>query len=277
MPELPEVEVTRLGVAPHIEGHAVQQVVLRRSGLRWPFPDGLAEQLAGQTIGLTGRRGKYLLIGFEHGTLIIHLGMSGHLSVLPPDTEAKKHDHFDLLVDGPQGRQIMRMTDPRRFGAVLWHDVREGPVDSHILLRGLGVEPLEAAFTGQLLYNQTRKRTTSIKQVLLAGDIVVGVGNIYCAESLFRAGINPKTPAKRIGLARYEKLAQAIRDILAEAIVQGGSTLRDFLSVNGQSGYFQQSYFVYDRTGLPCKVCGAPIRQIKQGQRSTFYCVNCQK
>lgn len=277
MPELPEVEVTRRGVAPHIEGRAVRAVVLRRDGLRWPFPAALGEQLSGQTIGLTGRRGKYLLIHFQHGTLIIHLGMSGHLRVLPPGTEALKHDHFDLVVDGIDGEQVLRLTDPRRFGAVLWHDLADGPLDTHALLRGLGVEPLEDAFTGQLLFEKTRNRNTNIKQVLLAGDIVVGVGNIYCSESLFRAGINPKTPAKRIGLARYERLAQAIRDVLAEAIIQGGSTLRDFLNVNGQSGYFQQTYFTYNRTGQPCRVCGAPIRQIVQGQRSTFYCVNCQK
>ena len=277
MPELPEVEVTRRGVAPHLEGRAVQAVVLRRSGLRWPFPPDLERRLAGRTIGQTGRRGKYLLIGFEHGTLIIHLGMSGHLRVLPPDTVANKHDHFDLVVEGAHGRQVLRMTDPRRFGAVLWHDAVDGAVGQHLLLRGLGVEPLEDGFSGQLLYQQTRGRSAAIKQVLLAGDIVVGVGNIYCCESLFRAGINPKTPAKRIGLARYEKLERAIRDILAEAIIQGGSTLRDFISVNGQSGYFQQTYFVYDRAGVPCRVCGAPVRQIKQGQRSTFYCVNCQK
>ena len=277
MPELPEVEVTRRGVAPHIEGRAVRAVVLRRDGLRWPFPAALGEQLSGQTIGLTGRRGKYLLIHFQHGTLIIHLGMSGHLRVLPPGTEALKHDHFDLVVSGSDGDQVLRLTDPRRFGAVLWHDLADGPLDTHVLLRGLGVEPLEGAFTGQLLFEKTRNRSTNIKQVLLAGDIVVGVGNIYCSESLFRAGINPKTPARRIGLARYEKLAQAIRDVLAEAIIQGGSTLRDFLNVNGQSGYFQQTYFTYNRTGQPCRVCGAPIRQIVQGQRSTFYCVNCQK
>ena len=255
----------------------MRAVVLRRDGLRWPFPAALGEQLSGQTIGLTGRRGKYLLIHFQHGTLIIHLGMSGHLRVLPPGTEALKHDHFDLVVDGIDGEQVLRLTDPRRFGAVLWHDLADGPLDTHALLRGLGVEPLEDAFTGQLLFEKTRNRNTNIKQVLLAGDIVVGVGNIYCSESLFRAGINPKTPAKRIGLARYERLAQAIRDVLAEAIIQGGSTLRDFLNVNGQSGYFQQTYFTYNRTGQPCRVCGAPIRQIVQGQRSTFYCVNCPK
>ena len=277
MPELPEVEVTRRGVAPYLEGRAVQAVVTRRSGLRWPFPPGLSESLAGQVVERTGRRGKYLLIHFRHGTLIVHLGMSGHLRVLPPGIPAGKHDHFDLVVDGPDGKQVLRMTDPRRFGAILWHGNEEGDIEEHLLLRGLGVEPLGDGFSGQLLHAQTRNRSAAIKLVLMAGDIVVGVGNIYASESLFRAGINPKTPARRISLARYEKLAQTVREVLAEAIVQGGSTLRDFISVNGQSGYFQQSYFVYDRAGAPCKVCGAEIRQIKQGQRSTFYCVNCQK
>jgi formamidopyrimidine-DNA glycosylase len=273
MPELPEVEVTRRGVAPHLEGWVVTAVALRHTGLRWPFPADLAERLCGRTVRATGRRGKYLLIGFDHGTLIIHLGMSGHLRVLPTTIPPQKHDHFDLVV----GNKLLRMTDPRRFGAVLWHGEEEGPVDNHILLRGLGVEPLEDRFTAQLLYRQTRNRSAPIKQVLLAGDIVVGVGNIYASESLFKAGISPKTPAKRIGLARYEKLAQAIRETLAAAIEQGGSTLRDFISVDGQSGYFQQSYFVYDRAGQPCRICAATVRQVRQGQRSTFYCTNCQK
>jgi formamidopyrimidine-DNA glycosylase len=277
MPELPEVEVTRRGVAPHLEGRMVDTVHVRRDGLRWPFPPDLAALLAGRTILHTGRRGKYLLIGFEHGTLIVHLGMSGHLRVLPWDTMPKKHDHFDLVVGAGAARQVLRLNDPRRFGAVLWHGVDDGELDQHELLRGLGVEPLEDGFDGALLYRATRRRSAPIKQVLLAGDIVVGVGNIYACESLFRAGINPKTPASRIGRGRYDKLAEAIRSILAEAIVQGGSTLRDFIAVNGQSGYFQQTYFVYDRAGVPCRQCGSAIRQIKQGQRSTFYCVNCQK
>ena len=276
MPELPEVEVTRRGVAPHIEGRIVDSVLMRRGDLRWPFPPGLSTLLAGQTILHTGRRGKYLLINFAHGTLIIHLGMSGHLRVLPSGTEPKKHDHFDLVVRGKDGKQVLRMNDPRRFGAVLWHGAGEGALENHALLRGLGVEPLDDTFSGALLHRATRKRAAPIKQVLLAGDIVVGVGNIYACESLFRAGINPKTAAGRIGRERYDKLAQAIRTILAEAIVQGGSTLRDFIAVNGQSGYFQQTYFVYDRTGVPCRQCGSPIRQIRQGQRSTFYCVICQ-
>jgi formamidopyrimidine-DNA glycosylase len=276
MPELPEVEVTRRGVAPHLEGRKVAQVVLRRDGLRWPFPAGLDALLAGRRILHTGRRGKYLLLGFEHGTLIIHLGMSGHLRVLPPATAVRTHDHFDLVVGEAAGRQVLRLHDPRRFGAVLWHGLEDGPLGQHLLLRGLGVEPLEDGFDGDLLYRATRRRAVSVKQALLAGDIVVGVGNIYACESLFRAGINPKTAAGRIGRGRYDKLALAIREVLAAAIVQGGSTLRDFIAVNGQSGYFQQTYFVYDRAGVPCRNCGSPIRQIKQGQRSTFYCAVCQ-
>ncbi|MFC5549791.1 bifunctional DNA-formamidopyrimidine glycosylase/DNA-(apurinic or apyrimidinic site) lyase [Massilia aerilata] len=281
MPELPEVEVTRRGVAPHLEGRVVEQVVLRREGLRWPFPPNLDALLSGRQILSTSRRGKYLLIHFEHGTLIVHLGMSGHLRVLPEGVELKKHDHFDLVVcepnKGPAGRRVLRLHDPRRFGAVLWHGNDDGELGQHILLRGLGVEPLEDGFSGALLHKATRRRNAPIKQVLLQGDIVVGVGNIYACESLFRAGINPKTAASRISRARYDKLAEAIREILAAAIVQGGSTLRDFIAVNGQSGYFQQTYFVYDRAGVPCRNCGAPVRQIVQGQRSTFYCATCQK
>lgn len=273
MPELPEVEVTRRGVAPYLQDQKVTAVILRRSGLRWPFPVNLPELLQGQAIVSIGRRGKYLLLHFQHGTLLIHLGMSGHLRILPSETLPAKHDHIDILV----GAQMLRMTDPRRFGAVLWHAHSDGELDQHILLRGLGVEPLEQKFDAALLYRQTRQRHAAIKQVLLAGDIVVGVGNIYACESLFKAGINPKTAAHRIGLARYTVLVEQIRLILTAAIEQGGSTLRDFVGADGRSGYFQQSYFVYDRSGQPCRICGAPVRQIKQGQRSSFYCVNCQK
>lgn len=273
MPELPEVEVTRRGVAPHVEGRRVSDVIVRHAGLRWPFPPQLQKLLTGQLIRSTGRRGKYLLLRFDHGCLIIHLGMSGHLRILPLDTPPQKHDHFDLVLE----TQIMRLTDPRRFGAVLWHAKEQGEIDTHALLKTLGVEPLEDNFSARLLYAHTRKRSAAIKQVLLAGDIVVGVGNIYASESLFEAGIHPATPARRIGMARYERLVQAIRRILSAAIAQGGSTLRDFVGADGQSGYFQQSYFVYDRAGQACRLCGASVRQIKQGQRSTFYCVNCQK
>jgi formamidopyrimidine-DNA glycosylase len=273
MPELPEVEVTRRGIAPHVEGRAVTGVVLRHTGLRWPFPENLDPLLRGRVIRAAGRRGKYLLLVFDHGTLILHLGMSGHLRMLPAGTPAQKHDHFDLLL----GEQLMRLTDPRRFGAVLWHPGDEGDVGGHLLLRGLGVEPLEALFSGETLYRQTRKRSAPIKQVLLAGNIVVGVGNIYASESLFEAGIDPRTPAGRISRARYDRLAAAIRRILAAAIERGGSTLRDFVGADGQSGYFQQEYFVYDRAGQACRVCGAEVRLLRQGQRSTFHCPNCQK
>ena len=273
MPELPEVEVTRRGVAPYLEGRVVSAVIFRRDGLRWPFPLALTECLSGHTIRSIGRRGKYLLLHFDHGTLIVHLGMSGHLRILDVGIMPGKHDHFDLVVGG----QLMRMTDPRRFGAVLWHTAEEGSVEQSVLLARLGLEPLEEAFSARIFYLQTRKRSAPIKQVLLAGDIVVGVGNIYASESLFQAGINPTIPASRIGLARYGKLVAAIREILTAAIAQGGSTLRDFIGADGQSGYFQQRYFVYDRAGLPCRYCGTSITQIKQGQRSTFYCKKCQK
>lgn len=273
MPELPEVEVTRRGVAPHLTGQVVSDVILRREGLRWPFPTDLHRRLNGKTILAAGRRGKYLILHFQHGSLLIHLGMSGHLRVLPKETPAGKHDHIDIVV----GAQALRMTDPRRFGAVLWHDAADGDLDQHPLLQQLGVEPLESGFNAGLLYRATRQRSVPIKQVLLAGDIVVGVGNIYASESLFKARINPKTQAKRIGLARYVLLAEAIRETLAAAIEQGGSTLKDFIGVDGQSGYFQQTYFVYDRSGLPCRVCGQIVKQIRQGQRSSFYCAHCQK
>lgn len=273
MPELPEVEVTRRGIAPHLEGRTVTGIILRRAGLRWPFPAELPALLTGRTVEATGRRGKYLLIHFAHGTLIIHLGMSGHLRILPAAHAAAKHDHFDLQL----GPQLMRLTDPRRFGAVLWHAQEEGELEQHLLLRSLGAEPLVCPDLAGLLYTASRQRSAAIKQVLLAGDIVVGVGNIYACESLFEAGINPNTPARRISRARYEKLALAIQRILAAAIEQGGSTLRDFMGADGQSGYFQQQYSVYDREGEACRQCAAPVRRIVQGQRSTFYCVRCQR
>ena len=273
MPELPEVEVTRRGLAPHLSGRRVTAVLMRRAGLRWPFPADLAALLVERSIVSVGRRGKYLLLHFNHGTVLIHLGMSGHLRILPTGTEAAKHDHIDIVV----GDHLLRMCDPRRFGAVLWHPDSAGPLAQHALLRGLGVEPLEEGFDAELLYRATRGRSASIKQALLAGDVVVGVGNIYASESLFKAGINPKIAAGRIALARYALLVTAIRETLAAAIVQGGSSLKDFIGVNGQSGYFQQNYFVYNRAGAACRICNNEVRQIRQGQRSSFYCAHCQK
>lgn len=273
MPELPEVEVTRLGIHPYIEGQVISGLVLRREGLRWPFPANLQQLIVGQIVLATGRRGKYLLLYFKQGVLLIHLGMSGNLRVMPVDTPPQKHDHVDIQL----GEQMLRLTDPRRFGAVLWHDYADGALEEHLLLRNLGVEPLSEQFTDDLLFRQSRQRSAAIKQVLLAGDIVVGVGNIYACESLFRAGINPKTAANRISRQRYQKLSIAIRQILVEAIRQGGSSLKDFVGADGKTGYFQQSYFVYDRAGEACRVCQGTIRHITQGQRSSFYCVNCQK
>lgn len=274
MPELPEVEVTRLGVDPHISGKTVTAVVMRRAGLRWPFPPQLPVLLENKTVQHTGRRGKYLLLHFEHGTLLIHLGMSGHLRVVPRDSPAEKHDHLDIVF----GEYAVRMTDPRRFGAVLWHDAADAlPLAQHALLKKLGVEPLDDGFDGEVLYQATRKRQSAIKQVLLAGDIVVGVGNIYACESLFKAGIHPEKPASKISRKSYQSLAQAIRETLAAAIQQGGSTLKDFIGVDGQSGYFQQSYFVYDREAQPCRICAHPVQRIVQGQRSSFFCKHCQK
>lgn len=273
MPELPEVEVTRRGVDPFLVQHRVTGLVLRRAGLRWPFPLDLSQKLVGQTVRSTGRRGKYLLVNFDHGTLIIHLGMSGHLRILPLGSSALLHDHIDIVL----GPQLLRMTDPRRFGAVLWHDGQDGAIEQHSLLQKLGIEPLTDQFTGAVLYKATRHRKITVKQMLLAGDVVVGVGNIYASESLFMSGISPLTPVHKLSLARYQKLATAIKQVLAEAIIQGGSSLKDFINVNGQSGYFQQNYFVYGRQGLPCRQCQSLIRQIKQGQRATFYCVKCQR
>ncbi|PRC93770.1 bifunctional DNA-formamidopyrimidine glycosylase/DNA-(apurinic or apyrimidinic site) lyase [Solimicrobium silvestre] len=273
MPELPEVEVTRLGVSPYLVEQRVTGLVLRRAGLRWPFPADLAQKVVGQTVQSTGRRGKYLLIVFKKGTLIIHLGMSGHIRILPIHTPAQLHDHMDIVL----GEQLLRLTDPRRFGAVLWHDAADGAIEQYPLLQRLGMEPLTEQFNGAVLYTATRHRKIAVKQMLLAGDVVVGVGNIYASESLFISGINPYTPSSELTLARYKKLALAIQKILADAITKGGSSLRDFVGVDGQSGYFQQNYYVYDRTGLPCRKCNTLIQQVKQGQRSTFYCVKCQK
>ncbi len=271
MPELPEVEVTRLGVHPHVHQQIVEAVVFRRDGLRWPFPLNLAEFIQGRPVLSSSRRGKYLLLHFSSGSLLIHLGMSGHLRIVPRDTPVAKHEHFDLVF----AHQVLRLTDPRRFGAVLWH---AGPDwQTHPLLLKLGVEPLSPEFDGKLLYQLSRGRSSSIKQFLLQGEAVVGVGNIYASESLFKAGIKPQTAAGKISLARYHKLALAIEETLRAAIAKGGSSLKDFVGVDGQSGYFQQSYFVYDRSGEPCRICGIPIKQILQGQRSTFYCQNCQK
>ena len=274
MPELPEVEVTRRALAPHVEGRRIERVIVRDARLRWPVPAGLAAALVGQPVERLDRRGKYLLWHLPAGTLISHLGMSGswrvHLAAPPAPGP---HDHVDLALDGCW----LRLTDPRRFGALLWHAREQGDVLAHALLAHLGVEPFDPRFTAAHLYAATRGRSAPIKQVLLAGDIVVGVGNIYASESLFRAGINPKLPARRLGPGRCERLVAAVREVLGEAIRVGGSTLRDFVGVEGAEGYFMLDAGVYDRAGQPCRACGTPIRRLLQGQRATYYCPRCQR
>jgi formamidopyrimidine-DNA glycosylase len=297
MPELPEVEVTRLGLLPHITGRRIVRAVVRHHALRWPVDPGLPELLAGLTVTRLLRRGKYLLIecmpeasqsersDAVGGWLLIHLGMTGTLRVLETPVPPGPHDHVDIELADATGVPItlpivLRYRDPRRFGAVLWHPGKKvdgAGLPDHPLLRNLGIEPFDAQFDGDWMFARTRGRRVAIKSALLAGDIVVGVGNIYCSESLFRAGIRPTTAAGRISRQRYAALAEAIRATLADAIARGGSTLRDFVGSDGQSGYFQLEAFVYDRAGLPCRTCGTPIRQIVQGQRSTFYCPICQR
>lgn len=270
MPELPEVEITRRGIAPFLAERTITGVVVRRSRLRWPIPRNLAAILTGERIRAVRRRAKYLLLDCGKGTLILHLGMSGSLRLIRPAEPAGPYDHFDLAV----GDISLRLRDPRRFGAVLWH---RGDPAGHPLLAALGVEPLSCEFTGRALHAATRTRRAAIKQVLMDHRLVVGVGNIYANESLFRAAIRPQTPARRLSLARWERLAAAVRATLEEALAAGGSTLRDFVQSDGSPGYFQQQYFVYDRAGVPCRRCATPVRRIVQGQRSTFYCPACQR
>jgi formamidopyrimidine-DNA glycosylase len=269
MPELPEVEVTRRGLAPQLSGRTISGVAVREPRLRWPVPrDVLA--LAGRTVRTIRRRGKYLLLDCGDGHLILHLGMSGSLRLLPPGTPAGKHDHFDLLL----GDRMLRLRDPRRFGAVLW---TAGDTEAHPLLAHLGVEPLSRALGAKRLYALTRGHRTAIKHFLMDARRIVGVGNIYASESLFRAGINPKRAARRLSVEDCERLAKAIKDTLRAAIRAGGSTLRDFAGADGAVGHFQQRHWVYDRAGQKCRRCRARIRHLQQGQRSTYYCPTCQK
>lgn len=270
MPELPEVEVTRRSFAERIAGARIEAVRLGKP-LRWPLGCDAGE-LVGRQVLEVQRRGKYLLVRLDQGWLLLHLGMSGSLQFAPALPEAGPHDHFELQT----ARGRLRLHDPRRFGAVV-HVPSLVHARARKLLDGLGVEPLEAGFNPVTFHRSLQARRASIKQVLLSGDIVVGVGNIYASESLFMAGIRPTTRADRISRPRAARLHAAIVQVLQRALALGGSTLRDFSSAEGQSGYFQLDAMVYDRAGLPCRVCDTPIRTIRQGQRSTFYCPLCQK
>ena len=269
MPELPEVEVTRRGIAPHLAGRRISAVEVREPRLRWPVPQTV-RKLAGRTVRAIRRRGKYLLFDCGDGHLIVHLGMSGSLRVLPFGTPAQKHDHFDLVL----GDRLLRLRDPRRFGAVLW---TAGEVAAHPLLAHLGVEPLSRRFAPPGLYLLIKGQKISIKQFLMDGRRIVGVGNIYANESLFHAGIHPLTPARRLSLERCAALSRAIKETLRQAIRAGGSSLRDFVGADGHPGEFQTRYWVYDRAGLPCRRCGTPVRRVVQGARATYFCPACQK
>jgi len=271
MPELPEVETTLRGIAPHLSGRRIHGLRVRQRRLRYPIVTGTEAALAGQQIQGLRRRGKYLLLDLERGGLLIHLGMSGSLRVLPEETPAGPHDHVDLCLED---HRCLRLRDPRRFGIFLW---TPDLLDSHPLIRHLGPEPLGTGFNGAYLYAASRGRRAAVKTFIMDAKLVVGVGNIYANESLFMAGIHPSRPCGRIGAARYERLAEAIRTVLNKAIVQGGTTLRDFIHEDGSPGYFARELKVYGLAGQPCSSCGDPVRQRRIGQRSSFYCPRCQK
>lgn len=270
MPELPEVETTRLGLAPQLEGRSIAAVTLRRPDLRWPIPVEITRLLPGQEILGLRRRAKYLLLDLASGSALLHLGMSGCLRMVPQHFPVGRHDHYDIALDSGQA---VRFTDPRRFGCLLWQPLGE----THELLRELGPEPLSSEFTGAYLFECSRKRQASIKTFLMDQSIVVGVGNIYAAETLFRAGIAPGRAAGRVSRERYDRLVQAVKEILTQAIDSGGTTLRDFLHPDGMPGYFKQELFVYGREGSPCLACGHPLHGNRLGNRSTVWCAHCQR
>ncbi|MGH8041375.1 MAG: bifunctional DNA-formamidopyrimidine glycosylase/DNA-(apurinic or apyrimidinic site) lyase [Rudaea sp.] len=270
MPELPEVETTKRGIARYLIGHRVVALTIRQPRLRWPIPLALRRALPGQRIENVERRAKYILVDTAAGSALLHLGMSGSLRVLDKATLPGKHDHWDWQLDS--GR-ILRYTDPRRFGCLLWQ--KSGSV--HPLLAALGPEPLGADFVGQYLWRAARSRSAPVKSFLMDQRIVVGVGNIYAAEALFAAGIHPNRAAGSVARARYDRLATEVKRILKHAIARGGTTLRDFIQPDGAPGYFEQELFVYGRAGEPCKVCRSPIRAVVLGQRSTYYCPHCQR
>jgi len=270
MPELPEVETTLRGIEPHLLNQRVARVIVRDRRLRWPVPAEVS-RAEGQKFVSLQRRGKYLLLKLQQGALLIHLGMSGSLRILPDPASPEKHDHFDIEL---HNGVCLRFNDPRRFGAFLWLD---GEMQSHELLRELGPEPLSADFTADYLYRCSRDRQVAVKNFIMNGHIVVGVGNIYASEALFMAGIHPQRAAGRISRQRYESLVGAIRDVLERAIRRGGTTLRDFVNSDGAPGYFAQELLVYDRAGSDCFQCGATIAQKVIGQRSSYYCPVCQR
>ncbi len=270
MPELPEVETTRRGIEPHLLGQKVQQVLVRQPSLRWPVSDNLGQRLTGQTINAVERRAKYLLVRTQAGAMMIHLGMSGSLRVLSADAVPAKHDHIDIVLSGGQ---LLRFRDPRRFGSVFWLEANE----NHPLLEELGPEPLSESFSGEYLFRLSRGRKTAVKTFIMNSHVVVGVGNIYANEALFASGIRPTRLAGSISRARFEKLVAAIKEVLASAIVAGGTTLRDFVHEDGSPGYFKHDLKVYGRGRESCVACARPLTEIRLGQRTTVFCHYCQR
>ncbi|MGR8981395.1 MAG: bifunctional DNA-formamidopyrimidine glycosylase/DNA-(apurinic or apyrimidinic site) lyase [Gammaproteobacteria bacterium] len=271
MPELPEVETTRRGITPYIEGKRIREVIIRQPVLRWPVTDGIDKQLAGLLVESTSRRGKYLLLKTSCGTVIMHLGMSGSLRIVPYGSPPGKHDHIDFIFED---HTDLRLNDPRRFGSVLW---TTAPASEHPLLKNLGLEPLSADFNGEYLYAVSRNRTAPVKTLIMDSHIVVGVGNIYANEALFLAGIKPSRQSGTIALSRYRKLAESIRFVLERSIEQGGTTLRNFVNESGKPGYFKQQLAVYGRGGQTCNRCRRPLIEARISNRSTVYCKHCQR
>ena len=270
MPELPEVETTMRGIQPFLQGRVIRQVRIRNASLRWPIPASVQQACGQRVLGLS-RRAKYLLIECENGGLMCHLGMSGSLRICQDGDPPRQHDHFDLVLDSDN---CIRFHDPRRFGSLLWWNP---PYQSHELLRDLGPEPLSEDFDGRYLWRRSRKLSAPVKNFIMNGKVVVGVGNIYASEALYMAGIHPSRAAGRIALSRYQVLAAVIKDVLQHAIRRGGTTLRDFVHSSGEPGYFAQELLVYDREGQSCLQCQASIRRTVIGQRSSYYCPRCQR
>jgi len=272
MPELPEVEITRRGIEPLVVGKTVEKVLINNAALRWPVPGELKALLPGQRLHAVGRRSKYLLFGFDKGTLIVHLGMTGHLRcVSSPSADKRKHDHVELLFsDG----SVLRYNDSRRFGAMLW--TNNDPLQ-HPRLASLGPEPFNSAFNADYLYALSRGRKVAIKPFIMDAKVVVGVGNIYASEALFRAGVMPMRTSGSVGKKAYGRLVDSIVNVLEESVAAGGTTIRDFADSEGNPGYFKQELRVYGRAGQACRACGQTIKQIRLGQRSTYFCPHCQK
>lgn len=270
MPELPEVETTKRGIAPYLEGKRILALDIRERRLRWTIESGIESQIIGNTIQTVTRRAKYLLFQLEHGIMIVHLGMSGSLRILPAYQPRQLHDHIDLIVEN---EHCLRLRDPRRLGSWLWH---LGAINTHPLLKNLGPEPLEPGFDGNCLFKAAKNRRIAIKLLIMNSHVVSGVGNIYASEALFLAGIHPQLSCRDLTLPRYNKLAEAIQQVLTQAIIQGGTTLRDFSQADGKPGYFVNSLQVYGRTNEPCLRCQHPIQAMQIGQRMSFFCPHCQ-